>query len=325
MTAYSRVTLFVFAALAGGMVHRSTVPPAKWAFTAPWDPRSDSSFRANASRLDVVVSGWIQLDSVTGLPVLLYRDTVAWSSARRRYALVTSWSGQRFHPEMVRQMATDGRKLSTVASRISRLIAATQYSGVVLDLEGQSREDTALTARVVKAIGDSVRRYLRVPLEKNPVVAVAVPALDTAAYPARLLVPAADLLVVMLYDEHWATSPPGPVASPLWVRRALAERVADVGADHIVAALPVYGYLWRGSRPAQALSFAEARRAATDAGVDLARDPVSGSLHAIQPGSWELWMTDAEAFRALLAEVTTLGVTRVALWRLGFEDPAVWR
>src|SRR6185437_948610 len=152
----------------------------------------------------VVVSGWIQLDSVTGLPVLLYPDTVARRSARRRYALVTSWSGQRFHPEMVRQMATDGRRLSTIASRISRLIAESRYSGVVLDLEGQSRGDTALTARVVKAIGDSVRRYLPVPLGTNPVVAVAVPALDTAAYPTRLLAPAADLLVVMLYDDHWA-------------------------------------------------------------------------------------------------------------------------
>jgi spore germination protein YaaH len=104
----------------------------------------------------------------------------------------------------------------------------------------------------------------------------------------------------------------------------LGPRVADVGASRIVAALPVYGYLWRPGGPAQPLSFADARRAALEANVELVRDPSSRSLHAIQPGNWELWMSDAELLRALVTEVGALGVTRIALWRLGLEDPAVW-
>jgi spore germination protein YaaH len=36
-------------------------------------------------------------------------------------------------------------------------------------------------------------------------------------------------------------------------------------------------------------------------------------------------MTDAELLRALVDQVTGLGVTRIALWRLGQEDPDVWR
>ncbi|HEV8209793.1 MAG TPA: hypothetical protein VGP77_06710, partial [Vicinamibacterales bacterium] len=73
------------------------------------------------------------------------------------------------------------------------------------------------------------------------------------------------------------------------------------------------------------LSFPDGRRAAAQANVDLARDPSSSSLHAIQPSVWELWMTDAELLRALVDQVTDLGVTRIALWRLGQEDPDVWR
>jgi peptidoglycan-N-acetylglucosamine deacetylase len=134
----------------------------------------------------------------------------------------------------------------------------------------------------------------------------------------------ADLLVVMLYDEHWSTSQPGPIATPAWVRRTLGARVAEVGAGRIVAALPVYGYQWRNSQPATPLSFDDARRAAAQASVELARDPASLSLHAIQPGDWELWQSDAGLLRALYAEVTSLGVTKIALWRLGLEDPGVW-
>jgi len=34
--------------------------------------------------------------------------------------------------------------------------------------------------------------------------------------------------------------------------------------------------------------------------------------------------SDAVLLRALRDEVAALGVTRIALWRLGQEDPAVW-
>src|SRR5215471_8457832 len=67
-------------------------PESVWGFTAPWDPRSDSSVLANGSRLNAVVTGWIQLDSASGEPTLLYPDGLTRAGAvRRRFALVSSW------------------------------------------------------------------------------------------------------------------------------------------------------------------------------------------------------------------------------------------
>jgi spore germination protein YaaH len=45
----------------------------------------------------------------------------------------------------------------------------------------------------------------------------------------------------------------------------------------------------------------------------------------VLPNEWELWVADAELLRELVREAQELGVRRVALWRLGLEDPAVWR
>jgi spore germination protein YaaH len=290
-----------------------------WAFTAPWDARSDSSLRAHRSELDAAVTGWIQLDSVTGQPELLYPDNAPRNDASvNRFALVTTWHGQSFHPNVVRRLAARPKDLGAVASRLGRIISRQRYHGVVLDLEQQSAADTALTARVVRALADSARAH------GASTIVVALPAADTAAYPTRAFFPAVDYALVMLYDEHWSTSAPGPVATPDWVRRTLAQRIADVGVEHIVAALPLYGYLWRGGHPAEPVTFADARRAAAQANVEIVRDPASRSLHAIQPGSWELWSSDAELLSALRHEVATLGVTRIALWRLGQEDPGVW-
>lgn len=292
---------------------------AIWGFTAPWDARSDSSLRVNASRLDVSVTGWIQLDSTTGRPTQLFPDDPGRASpATTRLALVTSYHGQTFHPEAIRALAASDHALALAAERLAEIVAQGKYRGVVLDFEGQAPEDLSLAIRVVRAFADSVRG------RGATLVALAIPAADTTAYPTRAFLPAVDLLIVMLYDEHWSTSAPGPIATPTWVARTLGERVAEVGAGRIVAALPVYGYQWRATQPATPLSFDDARRATAQASVALIRDPASQSLHAVQPGDWELWQSDAGLLRALLAEVTSLGVTKIALWRLGLEDPNVW-
>jgi spore germination protein YaaH len=155
---------------------------------------------------------------------------------------------------------------------------------------------------------------------------VAIPATDTAAYPVRPLLGVADLVVPMLYDEHWAGSAAGPIADPAWVRRALALRIAEAGSpDRIVAALPAYGYRWRPGQPTDHVSFREARQIATSARVPLVRDPATRTLRAVRPGEWEMWVTDAGLLRALVSDARAAGIRRFALWRMGQEDADVWR
>ena len=294
--------------------------PEWWAFTAPWDRRSDSSARANATRLDAIVFGWIPLDSVTGQPFDLYADTLSSLAPPTvvRMALVTSWHNDRFHPETVRHLASDPRALATAASAVAARAAAHGYRGLVLDFEGMSPTDLPATRAVVAAIADSAR------LHGVRRVALAIPALDTAGYPAQAFVPAVDQVVVMLYDEHWAGSPPGPVSSPDWARQALARRVAEVGASRVVAGVPLYGYLWPANRPGQTIGFAEAQRLAVEGGTTLARDNASLSLTATRVGEWQLWIGDVAQVERLTADAAALGVRTIALWRLGLEDPGIW-
>src|SRR5947209_5146071 len=79
-----------------------------WGFTAPWDARSDSTVRATTTKLDAVVTGWIQLDSVTSLPSMRYPDDSSRNrGGAQRLTLVTSWHGERFHPETIRRLGGD--------------------------------------------------------------------------------------------------------------------------------------------------------------------------------------------------------------------------
>jgi spore germination protein YaaH len=189
----------------------------------------------------------------------------------------------------------------------------------VLDFEGHSSAEREAMLAVVSAIADSAHRA-----GVSPGV-VAVPATDTAAYPARAIVAAgADLVLVMLYDELWAGSPPGPIASPEWARRRLATRIAEVGASRIVAGLPVYGYHWRPDAPTHVVGYADALRIATAAGLTLEREPASQTLRVVRPDSSQVWVADAALLRTLVDDAEGAGVRRFALWRLGLEDPAIW-
>lgn len=320
-----RLGLFIAlgAAAIAACAARSVEAPTQlriWGFTVPWDAKSSATAREHATQLGAVISGWIQLDSVTAQPFAEFRDTLARNrvSGMRLMAIVTNAVAGRFHPAAVRQLAADPDALARAAGEVARRLTSGGYGGLVIDLEGFAPPDRDAIALVARAFADSARRHRIAP------IALAVPAVDTVTFAGRNFVPAVDYLLVMLYDQHWTTSAPGPLAAPDWVRAATASRVAEVGASHVVAALPLYGYRWPTTGPAAALTFADAERDAGAAGVQLQRDSATATLRATSPGAWDLWVSDAGLIMRLIREVRAEGVNTIALWRLGQEDPAVW-
>lgn len=237
-------------------------------------------------------------------------------------ALLTAYQGSRFHPETIRILAENAVERARTAGAVGTVAASAGYRGLILDFEGLTPADLDGLISVAREIADSARAHGVSP------VAMAIPATDTVSYPARPLLGAVDLLVVMLYDQHWLTSPPGPISSPTWAARALGMRVGEVGSSRLVAAFPTYGYQWRSDSATAVLSFADAEQLASAAHVPLTRDPASSTLHAESPPSegpsWNVWVSDATLLDTLVSGARTLGVTKFALWRLGLEDPRVW-
>ena len=290
-----------------------------WGFTAPWDPRSETSARTHDAQLDVVVSGFITLDSATFQPRELFGDPLMRNNPgnHRRMALLTSFEGNRFHPETIRALASDATALGQTAHQAATLMGEAGYRGLILDFEGLTPDDLRALLTVSSAFVDSARAHGVSP------AGMAIPATDTAAYPGRPLLGAVDFLVVMLYDEHWATSTPGPIASPDWATRAIGLRAADVGSSRVVAAFPIYGYQWRADSATAVVSFAQSEQLAQDAHVPLQRDPSSNTLHATANG-WSIWVSDAVLLDSLVRGARRAGITKIALWRLGLEDPRIW-
>ena len=297
-----------------------TGPAEYWVFTGPWDRRSDESVERHGASLARIITGWIALDTVSFVPVQLYGDSIGKDPARaaQAMALITTYNGSRFHPEVIRGLGGNPEATGITAGAIAALVDSGRYRGVVMDFEGMTPRDLDQLLAFTHAVSDSVRAH------GVATVVIAVPAGDTAAYPAALLLQSADMIMPVLYDQHWSASPPGPIASPEWVMRNLGTRVAEVGAARIVAAFPLYGYRWRKSAETEVVSFDDARRLTTMTNISLQRDHASTTLHATSPEGWELWVSDRVLLETLVREAKELGVRTFALWRLGLEDQAVW-
>jgi peptidoglycan-N-acetylglucosamine deacetylase len=313
------VTLLACAALGGSTQARKSF----WAFTGPWDARSDASLRANARHLDAAVTGWIALDSLTGEPLLpsAYPDTMRLPAGTpRRFALVTSWHGQGFHATSIRTLGADAPRLARVAGRIARYADSMRYTGLVLDFETLKAGDVDSQLTVMRAIGDSARAH------GVTTVAVAMPAEPDEAYPTRALASVADFVLVMLYDQHWSGSEPGPISAPDWVTRNLSRVVTEVGASRVVAGLPLYGYHWVKGKPGVGVSYETGMRSAEREGILVRRDSGSRTLRGTSGnGNSAIWLTDATLLEELIRGAEQLGVRRFAFWRLGQEDPAMWQ
>ncbi|MGH7482479.1 MAG: hypothetical protein ACRELV_10015 [Longimicrobiales bacterium] len=314
------VPALLLAGAAGTACGASAQAVEYWAFTAPWDARSDSAVRAHGAKLDAIVAGWIALDSATAQPVRppLFEDRLRIQDGTAlRMALVTTWHGDRFHPETIRALARDPDALDRAAAAVAEQAAASGYGGLVFDFEALEPDDLGGLLAVLEEMAGAARR------RGIGTIAVAIPATETRAYPAEPLLAVADALIVMLYDQHWSGSEPGPISDPDWVRSSLAIRLDEVGPDRLIAGLPLYGYHWRPGGPAEPVSFAEAAARARRAGAPLARDVASQTLRSAARDS-EIWVTDAALLTRLVEQVGGVGVRRVALWRLGQEDPAIW-
>src|SRR5712664_3845631 len=119
------------------------VQPAYWGFTGPWDPRSDASVEEHGPSLAQVITGWIALDTTSFRPVQAYPDSMGKQRvvAPRAMALITTYFGSRFHPEIIRGLGENEQVSAMTAGAIASLVDSGGYHGVVIDFEGMTPRD----------------------------------------------------------------------------------------------------------------------------------------------------------------------------------------
>ncbi|GIU67878.1 glycosyl transferase family 2 [Candidatus Phycosocius spiralis] len=140
-----------------------------------------------------------------------------------------------------------------------------------------------------------------------------------------------DKIILMDYDQHWVGGPAGPIASQSWFVQGLNKAIKAIGSDKTIVAIGNYAYDWAhdGHRKteAQANTIEEAWLNAHDNAAAIQFDPEIGnsSFNYEEAGvPHQVWLLDASSFYNQVKAAETAGVSGIALWRLGSEDPSIW-
>ena len=147
-----------------------------------------------------------------------------------------------------------------------------------------------------------------------------------------------DFLVIMTYDEFWASSPvSGPVASYDWMLKHMTELTEVVSSDKLVLGIPLYTRVWR-EYPRE--DIANQYRTKSSA-IGMASQNALIEKYELKP-IWDetdrlyyatffeedaqvkMWIENAETISAKLDIVNNLNLKGAATWRRGFETEDIW-
>ncbi|HWA63658.1 MAG TPA: glycosyl hydrolase family 18 protein, partial [Caulobacteraceae bacterium] len=305
--------------------------PLSVGFYVSWDESSRVSLARNIDKLDVVSPQWIGLDGSLG--------RVNVTSDPQAEAMIARAK----NPPPVMPMihnAHDGLSDGPVADRllmnpaartalVTNLVTLAQqrgYAGYVFDLENMNHTSLAdYPALVAEA-----RAALK-PLGRE--VWVSVPVADDA-WDLKKFAAAADSVVLMAYDQHWAAGKPGPAAGQDWYEAIIEQDFKKLDPAHTIVALGDYGYDWTlpdATQPGRADTevFYDATQTAHDAEATIQLDDNALNPHyAYQDDDGrkhEVWFLDAATVFNQIKVTDPFRPQGYALWRMGAEDPGVWK
>ncbi len=295
------------------------------AFYVPWDDTSRASLASHAGELDWVMPA---AASITGRDHRFVaepdpRFEAILTQAQHRPAvlpMVQNASGSQWDGPELAALLHDPAGSARLLDACERLVALRHGAGIAFDFEELPRSAQGDYLRFL----DAARHRFGL---RGWIVTAAVPVGDpdwNLAQYARVT----DRLFLMLYDEHWATGDPGPIASQGWFVQRLQEAIRQTGPDKAIATIANYGYDWTPGHPAEALSVEEAWLSARDSQAPIRFDAASGNAafdYDEDGAPHHVWLLDAASGWNQLRAAHLEGAAGVALWRLGSEDPGLWR
>ncbi|MBO4807771.1 MAG: chitinase [Lachnospiraceae bacterium] len=141
----------------------------------------------------------------------------------------------------------------------------------------------------------------------------------------------ADYVIIMGYDEHYhGSGDPGSVASIDYVKHGITETLKTVPAKKVINALPLYTIQWRTTGTTVTDDYVTMVNQAdmvSRLGGNYTWDETTcqNYLEVDLGGTlYQVWLEDAESIQVKLNVMKANEIGGVAVWRLGYEDPAIW-
>lgn len=305
--------------------------PLAIGFFVNWDDSSLASLRQNIQHLDWVVPEWIRLSGEPGDPLVRDIDDRAVEFIQETrpempvLPLLQNYKDEQWNSDiLVRSVSTPDQRRHLIGSLLET-IEKYKFGGLTIDIE---EIPPAAQADLFTFL-----RELRAEFQpRGLILAQAVP-FDNSDWDYKAYAGVTDYLMLMAYDQHWSTGEAGPVAAQDWFESILKKRMAELSPAKTIVCFGNYGYNWTNDKEeAETVSFQESlltARESLDEPEQIKFDPASknpyfkyteddGKDHTV-------WFLDAATAYNQLRSARPYKLAGFALWRLGSEDPSLWK
>src|SRR5215208_3101794 len=300
--------------------------PLAIGFYVNWDDSSYASLKRNLSELDWVVPEWVRLAEGPD-PLALDIDPRALDLIRRErpetpvLPLVQNYRNEQWDGSLLARAVGDEASRQRLVASLVQLVERNGFAGVCIDLE----EVPPASQTNLLAFMEELRASFR---PRGWTVAQAVP-FDNPDWDYQAYARAADYLMLMAYDQHWAAGGSGPIAARDWFEQTLARRMKELDPARTIICIGNYGYDWSNRQgEATELTFQEAVLSARDSEAEIKFDPATRNLYFDydeDDGSHHtVWFLDAVTAYNQMRLARATRPAGFALWRLGSEDPSLW-
>lgn len=205
---------------------------------------------------------------------------------------------------------------------IQQIVAASKpFDGVQLDLEYIPTRDRdhyyTFIQDLRKALGDK---------RLTMCVAARTRLLSEDVFPYAKLSEVVDRIIVMAYDEHWANSTPGPIASYDWCSRIANYATQTIPAEKLVMGMPFYGRTWQSNNQAGAWYNSGINRIMRENEVDtIVRENTVPSFSYKTEITVRGYFEDAYSTIEKCRLYKEKGVINIGFWQVGQADPNFWQ
>ena len=260
----------------------------------------------------------------------------------RVWPLITN----QFDPDMTSQILNNESQWDRYKQGLINYAVEYGYDGYNFDFENVHYKDKNQLTKFVDFLAKGLRNY-------NLHSSIDVTGYSNSenwslVYDRKAYADSVDYVVLMAYDETWASSDtPGPVASYPWVRSHAEQMLSEVPASKLVLGVPFYMREW--SVPVKGQGKAKSKTLSMTKALELEReyrdvmrwdDRLKGNYLALTNTNGvygiydekkpyegtvtKIWFEDPQSLSYKLGLVKELQLAGVAAWRKGFESSEVW-
>ena len=236
------------------------------------------------------------------------------------FLTVSNENGVDFDPKLAMSVIGHEHATDRLISAVTSELARGGWDGLVVDFE-----QLPVAARVgfPQFLGE-VREALggRPLIVSVPVFAANDP--QGAAYDLAAIGDNVDRIDLMTYDQHDPTGAAGPIGGMPWLADAVRRATTQVRASKLMLGLAGYGYRWRSTGDATELTFSDFQKMQADPKYTTTWDPAQAEWKVTGTDGTISWFQDSRSAKVRADFAVSVGLSGVAVWRLGGEDPATW-